>query len=121
MCKQNSVASQLCRRGSGLPPRTTQHKTDHYYNKDFSSSPYLQVDSTFPWTTLEGQLSLGTGVEGHPWLPGPMTRGSGLVASGIVGWLLQAFEGGLAPVRGVGARWATGVGTVGWSRVLGGI
>lgn len=42
-------------------------------------------------------------------------------ASGIAGRLLQAFEGQLAPVGGVGARRAAGVGAVGWSRVFGGI
>lgn len=44
---------------SGRLPPTTWHKTD-YYNKDYFI--YLQTDSTFPWTTLEGQLSLGTDV-----------------------------------------------------------
>lgn len=52
-------------RGSGLPPQTMRHKTDHYYNKEFSS-PYLQIDSTFPWTKLEGQLSLGTDMRSPP-------------------------------------------------------
>ena len=97
----------------GLLPRTMRHKTDQYYNKDLSSSsPYLQSDSTFPWTTLEGPLSLGTDAGGHPQLPGPCGE---LAASGVTGRLLQAFEGELAPVGGVGARWAAGVGAIRWS------
>lgn len=112
------VQTEQCRltavqmNGSGLLPRITWHKTDRCYNKGFSSSPYLQIDSTFPWTTLEGQLSLGTDVGGHPWLPGLWWRGSEPAALGVIGWLLQAFEGELAPVGGVGARRATGVGAV---------
>ena len=43
------------------------------------------------------------------------------VASGVAGRLLQALEGQLAPVGGVGARRAAGVGAVGWSRMFGGI
>lgn len=42
-------------------------------------------------------------------------------ASGVTGRLLQALEGQLAPVGGVGAGRAAGVGAVGWSRVFGGI
>lgn len=121
VCKRNSVTSphSCVDEGSGLPPRTTWHKTDHCSQERlFLSSPYLQSDSTCPRTTLEGQLSLGTGVGGHP---GSLARGGEAVASGIVSRLLEAFEGELAPVGRVGARRATGVGAVGWSRVFGGI
>lgn len=104
--------------GSGPPPPTMWQKTDHYYNKDFSLSPYLHIESTFPWTTLEGQLSLGTGTGGRaPPLSGPVAARP--AASGVVGRLLQAFEGELAPVRGVGAWGAAGVGAVRRSRVFG--
>lgn len=52
---------------------------------------------------------------------GSLARGGEAVASGVISRLLQAFERELAPVGGVGARRATGVGAVGWSRVFGGI
>lgn len=120
---QTEVSPHSCAdEGSGQLPRTPRHKTDHYYNKDFSSSPYLHMDSTFPWATLAGQSAQSW----HwcwrpPPAPWPVTVRCWAGASGVISRLLQAFEGELAPVRGVGARRAAGVGAVGWSRVFGGI
>lgn len=93
---------------SGRLPPTMWHKTDHY-NKDYFI--YLQTDSTFPWTTLEGQLSLGTDV-GAIWAPWP--HGAMLAASGVTGWLVQAFHRELAPMGRVGAWGAARVGAIGW-------
>lgn len=116
-----------CANGAALPHsraegdlvyrQTVQHGTGHCYNKAFSSSPYLHVDSTLPGTTLEAQLSLGAGAGGR--LAPALWREP--VASGVAGRLLQALEGQLAPGGGGGARRAAGVGAVGWSRMFGGI
>lgn len=77
---------------SGRLPPTTWHKTAHY-NKDYFI--YLQTDSTFPWTTLEGQLSLGTDV-GATWLPGPM----------LLCWPSQVSQAGCSrPSIGSWLRW----------------
>lgn len=95
---------------SGRSPPTMWHKTGHY-NKDYFI--YLQTDSTFPWTTLESrQLSLGTdaGAIRAPWPHGAM-----LEASGVTGWLVQAFHRELAPMGRVGAWGAARVGAIGWS------
>lgn len=80
--------------GSGPPP-TMWHKTDRYYNEDF----YLRIY----------KLSLhflgqhwGLAPSWHwQWRtrPAPQPMVVRLVASGVVGWLLQAFKGELAPVR----------------------
>ena len=78
--------------------QTVQHGTGHCYNKAFSSSPYLHVDSTLPGTTLEAQLSLGAGAGGR--LAPALWREP--VASGVAGRLLQALEGQLAPGGEVG-------------------
>lgn len=94
---------------SGRLPPTTWHKTAHY-NKDYFI--YLQTDSTSPWTTLEGQLSLGTDI-GAIWAP--RTRTAMLAASGITGWLIQAFHRELVPMGRVGAWRAARVGAIGWS------
>lgn len=111
VCKGSSVASAVRAKGLVQGPEQLSVNGSHH-NKDFLRLRYLQVDSTCPSATLEGQLCLGTGV-GAARLPGPGW------ASGVVGRLLQALEGKLAPVGGIGARRAAGVGAVGWSRVFG--
>ena len=99
--------------GSGLLPGTTRPKTDHVTIKIFFISVCTH-QLRFPgqhWR-VRSVLALASGPR-----PAPCPA----VASGIVGRLLQAFEGQLAPVGGVGARRAAGVGAVGRGRVFGGI
>ena len=64
MCKQ-AVPPHSCAEGDLVYRQTVRQGTDCYYNKAFSSSPYLHVESTFPWTTLEAQLSLGADTADH--------------------------------------------------------
>lgn len=77
MCKQKSRLTAVQTNRSGLLPRTTWCKTDHYYNKDFSSSPYLQTDLHFlgqHWR-VSSVLAL---MLGPSQLPDPMAVHGGL-------------------------------------------
>lgn len=123
MCKRNSAAPQLCRRVDLVyrhGPRGV--KLIIIIIKIFLYLRIYRLSLHFlrqHWS----QLSLGTDSGGPPPRPpgswAPRRGGGRLAASGVGGWLLQAFQGQLAPVRGVGARGATGVGAVRWSRVFG--
>lgn len=87
--------------------QTVQHGTGHYYNKAFSSSPYLHVDSTLPGTTLEAQPSLGTGAGGRLG-PGPVAGAGGFRRRGT------AAPGSRGAAGSCGGSWGS-AGRWGWS------
>jgi len=66
--------------GSGLPPPTMRHKTDHYYNKDFYLHIYnLSLHLLEHWR-VSSVLALDWGPRPAPW---PRAGEAG-------GWWLQA-------------------------------
>lgn len=106
MCKQ-AVSPHSYAEGDLVYRQTVRHGTDCYHNKAFSSSPYLHVESTFPWTTLEAQVSLGTGTADHLG-PGPVAGAGGLRHRRTAAPGLRGAAGSCGGSWGSAGRW-------GWS------